>query len=342
MPGVFLLAPGPVFIDPNQQTVHNNATVTASGSAIVTGYGVREIVLVVNVKAAPTGTSPTITYTIQEIDPGDGTTAVGSSTTGTAITSATTQTLVLPLTTTGAVKVSWVVTGSSPSFTQVYATVVSKISTVASGLDSTGTERAMLVDSQGRTVTVDTAGQQAASGYNLITDPVSGSQTSNYTNSVGPANATLSNTTAGYTTLGGLYQFVAPAGGETDYALFAYQVPNGHQLFVQTVTVEAFVAGVKSSTQPTVLQWALATNSDAVSLATGAPHPPIRFPIGSQNAAKSASLGDTFAPGIVYAPGTPLSILANRYFHVILRIPVGNATPGQLIRGSVTVGGYFE
>ena len=37
MPGVFLLAPGPVFIDPDQQTVHNNAAVNADGEEVYTG-----------------------------------------------------------------------------------------------------------------------------------------------------------------------------------------------------------------------------------------------------------------------------------------------------------------
>ena len=137
MPGVFLLAPGPVFIDPNQQTVQNNATVTASGSTIVSGFGVRDIILVVNIKAAPTGGSPSITYSMQEIDPGDNATPVGSMVTGEAITTGpTTQILQLPLTLTGVVEVSWTVTGASPSFTEVYATVVTKITTVDSGYDS--------------------------------------------------------------------------------------------------------------------------------------------------------------------------------------------------------------
>jgi len=47
----------------------------------------------------------------------------------------------------------------------------------------------------------------------------------NYANSAAPASATLSNTAAGYTTLGGQFQFAAVAGAETDYALFAYTVP---------------------------------------------------------------------------------------------------------------------
>ncbi len=343
MPGVFLLAPGPVFIDPNQQTVQSNATVTTSGSSIFTGFGVREITLVINIKNAPTGTGPSITYSLQEIDPGDGLTAVGTSVTGTAITTAATQILSLPLTLTGAVKVTWTVTGITPSFTGVYATLVTKISTVDSGIDASNVERPLLVDSSGRTVVASAPVAQAAQGLSLIVDPSTGLQSSNYTNNTAPSNATLSNVTAGYTTLGGLFQFVAPAGAETDYALFAYQVPSPYHLYVDTVSVDTFVSGVKSSTAATVLQWALAANSSAVSLATGPPNPPIRFPLGTQQAPKSASVGDSFLPGpVVYEPDTPIVVNPTRYFHVILRVPIGHATPGQILRGTVTVEGYFQ
>jgi hypothetical protein len=344
MPGVFLLAPGPVFIDPNQQTVQSNATVTTSGSTIYSDFtGVREIVLVINITNAPTGTTPSLTYTLQEIDPGNGTTPVGSSVTGTALIAAGTQILTLPLTLTGSVEVSWAIAGTTPSFTGVYATLVTKISTVSSGKDSSGTELPLLVDSYGRTIIATAPEGQAAAGLSLIVDPSTGNQSANYTNSTGPSNATLSNTAAGYTTLGGLFQFVAPAGAETDYALFAYQVPVGYHLYVDSVSISAFIAGVKSSTTATVLEWAMAANSSTVSLATGPPNPPIRFPVGVQQAPKSSSLGETFLPGpIVYEPDTPIIVNPTRFFHVILRVPIGNATIGQLVRGSVMVEGYFQ
>lgn len=343
MPGVLPLAPFPVFIDPNQQTVQSNATVTTSGSAIYTDFsGVREIVLVINIKNAPTGTLPTIQYTLQEIDPGDGVTPVGSSVMGQVLGNIGTQILTLPLTLTGSVEVSWTVGGTTPSFTGVYASLVTKITTVSSGEDSSGVEHPLLVDSSGRTVVIEQSSAQAEAGFNLIADPTSGAQTSNYTNSTPPANATLSNTTAGYTTLGGLFQFVAPAGSETDYALFAYQVPLGFTLYVDSVSVDSFITGAQSSTSATLLQWALAANSSAVSLATGPPHPPIRFPIGMQNAPKSAVVGDPFSPPVEYEPDTPIVVLPGRYFHVILRVPVGNATRPQVIRGFVTVEGFFD
>jgi hypothetical protein len=50
--------------------------------------------------------------------------------------------------------------------------------------------------------------------------PVAMTQSANFVNSTGPVSATLSNTAAGYTTLGGQFQFAAVAGSEVDYALF--------------------------------------------------------------------------------------------------------------------------
>lgn len=185
--------------------------------------------------------------------------------------------------------------------------------------------------------------QVAGAGRASSIDPSTLAQSANYTNNTAPVSATLSNTAAGYTTLGGLFQFAAVAGAETDYALFAYQVPTGFQLYVWTITITAFITGAQSTTQPTLLQWAIAANSSAVSLATGSPNPPIRTPIGMQQANKTANIGDPFNPGtITYAPRTPIVVNSGKYFHIILRIPISNATTNQIIRGSCTVEGYFE
>jgi hypothetical protein len=101
-------------------------------------------------------------------------------------------------------------------------------------------------------------------------------------------------------------------------------------------------ASVNNST-PTVLQWAVAANSNAVSLATGAPSPPIRVPIGIQSIAKGSVSGDAYSPGVlVYNPRTPLVIFPGRYLHVIVRVPVGVATTHQTVRGTCTIEGYFE
>ena len=132
-------------IGANQYTVQSNATVTASGSTIIStnDFGTQQINLIVNIVNAPTGTTPTITYTIQEIDPGNQTTTMGNSATTKSITAAGVYTAELTYTSSNVIKVSWTVTGTTPSFTGVYATVVtkstpapSKIATYSAGIRS--------------------------------------------------------------------------------------------------------------------------------------------------------------------------------------------------------------
>jgi hypothetical protein len=114
-------------LDTYQQVVHTNATITASGSSVVAmNFGHKETSLVINVTAAPTGTTPSITYSIQEVDPGNGTTTITAAKTGAAITALGVQILTLPVTYGGDIIVTWTVTGTTPSFTGVYATLVNK------------------------------------------------------------------------------------------------------------------------------------------------------------------------------------------------------------------------
>lgn len=172
-------------------------------------------------------------------------------------------------------------------------------------------------------------------------------QTANHTNSTSPTSATLSNTVAGYTTLGGRYQFAAVGAAATDFALFAYQVPAGYQLVVTGIRITAMNTGVAVLITPTVLDWGLGINSSAVSLATADSPPttwaPRRIPLGMQGFTV-AQLAGTPAPDIVVtSPQGPLAVVdAGRFLHVILQCPVGTATVSQVIRGDVHIIGYFE
>lgn len=175
-------------------------------------------------------------------------------------------------------------------------------------------------------------------------------QTANNVNSTVPATATLSNTAAGYTTLGGRFLFAAPAGAETDYALFAYlnTVPTtaitGRNLVIRGVWIETFNAVVATATTPTVLEWSLGVGSTAVSLATtdgAATRAPRRIGLGSQSFLVGALAGansercdvNLDAP-VVVEPGT--------YMHIILRVPYGTATATELFRGMVGINAYWE
>lgn len=179
------------------------------------------------------------------------------------------------------------------------------------------------------------------------------SQTATWTNSAAPASATLSNTAAGYTTLGGIFQFAAVAGAETDYALFGYQVPAGSvtqpgkNLLIRGVRIEAFNSGAAVATTATTLMWALGVGSSAVSLATAdsltaAGRAPRRIPLGVQWIPVAGVIGQAFDKAIDVNLDAPILAPAGTFVHIILRIPVGTATASQVIRGIVQINGYFE
>ena len=177
-------------------------------------------------------------------------------------------------------------------------------------------------------------------------------QSGNYANSAAPASATLSNTAAGYTTLGGQFQFAAVAGAETDYGLFAFQVPaaaaagGNRNLVIRGVRIEAFNMGAASATTPTLLQWALGVGSTGVSLATAdsltaGTRAPRRIALGVQSIPIGTAIGGNVAP-IDVNLDAPLYVAAGTFLHVILRMPVGTATAAQIIRGTVLINGYYE
>lgn len=172
----------------------------------------------------------------------------------------------------------------------------------------------------------------------------------NYANSAAPASATLSNTAAGYTTLGGQFQFAAVAGAETDYALFAFQVPaqsatnQGRTLLVRGVWIDTTNTGAAVAGTETILQWSVGYDSSAVSLATAdaaAAKARRVVPLGIQSFAIGAAIGAQ-AIRISQAFAQPLPVYAGNYFHVILKMPRGTATASQVIRGVVGVDATWE
>jgi len=181
---------------------------------------------------------------------------------------------------------------------------------------------------------------QAGMNYGSLTSPTAFTQNANYANSAAPTSATLSNTAAGYTTLGGQWQFAAVASAETDFALFAIQIPAPYAFVVTGVKISAWNNVVAVATTGTVIEWGLAFNSSAVSLATAAPYTPMRKKIGAHSWAVAAPVGALGGPDVqwngieVVQPG--------RFFHIIAKIPLGTATATEIFRGTCTVEGYFE
>jgi hypothetical protein len=185
----------------------------------------------------------------------------------------------------------------------------------------------------------DFATVQASIEKGASSHPFSGSQLAAWANSAEPANATLSNTAAGYTTLGGKFQFAAPAGAVTDFCLFGFTVPAPANFYITGVNINAWNIGAAVATTPTLLTWGLAVGSTAVSLATATV---MRRGLGSMSFPIGAVIGATADREIDRQFATPILCPSGRFVQVILRIPVGTATASQVIAGMVNFDGYFE
>lgn len=177
----------------------------------------------------------------------------------------------------------------------------------------------------------------AAQHRGFMDNPFTGAQLHTWANSAEPANATLSNTAAGYATFGGKFQFAAPAGAVTDYALFGFQIPSPANLLLTGVDIETWNTGAAVATTPTLLTWAIGAGSTAVSLATASV---TRVGLGAQSFPVGAAIGAK-AERISKQFRTPIFVPAGRWLHVILRIPVGTATASQVIAGMVNLEGHF-
>jgi hypothetical protein len=186
----------------------------------------------------------------------------------------------------------------------------------------------------------------AANGDSCVQAP-SGStvgQTANYSNSAAPSSASLSNTAAGYNTLGGQFQFAATAGAETDYLLFSYTCPVGKTLVIRGVWIDSVNTGAAVATTATLLQWAVAVGNTADNLTTSdaaTAKSPARVGLGFQSFPVGAAIG-VQANMIDKNFDAPLVINSNERFQILLKMPVGTATASQIIRGIVGVNGYFE
>lgn len=184
---------------------------------------------------------------------------------------------------------------------------------------------------------------QSGMHYNSLTSPTAYSQNANYANSAAPASAALSNTAAGYTNLGGQFQFAMVAGAETDYALFGFTNPSPYSLYVRGISITTWNTGAVSGTNASLFQWGYAANSSAVSLATGAPNPPMRGVIGAQGMLTGTPIGDMANPPTLQRLfQTPISVDPGKLFHIILKVQLGTATASQIIRGVCDIDGFFE
>ena len=185
-----------------RQIVFNGLTaITSSGSSTVsTDFGNKEVTLFINITAAPTGTLPTIQFTIQEVDPGNEVTVVGTTKTGAVLNAIGTQILTLPVTYGGSIQVTWAVTGTGgPSFTGLYATLVNK-GTSPAIYDQAGNGPAAVKAASTAAVATDPALVVAISPNNPITVGAASDVTA--TGALGALNAAVSVTHPGLMAVG--------------------------------------------------------------------------------------------------------------------------------------------
>lgn len=146
------------------KTVLKSATVTASGSDVVRGILGQEIGLFWNIAGPVTGAGATVTFTVAEVDPTDETTVLGYSVSSPPITAAGSGRVSLPFALSPTVKVSWTVSGSSPSFGGTSVTLTSKAaSSVMTG--SVGVTGPVRVDQVGITGYVQVTGPVGVTGH---------------------------------------------------------------------------------------------------------------------------------------------------------------------------------
>lgn len=196
-------------------------------------------------------------------------------------------------------------------------------------------------------------GQSSISAPDGQAAVAAGTQTANMVNITAPASATLSNTTAGYATLGGQFQFLAVTGAETDYALFAYLNPlgtmtvPGKNLIITGVKIDTFNTVVAVATTPTVFQWSIGIGSTAVSLltadsVTAGTRAARRLGLGIQAMPVGTAVGGMADRTIDTRFTSPLMVEPGCYCHIILKMPISTATATRVMRGLVTINGYFE
>lgn len=102
-------------------------TITANGNGIHRDEAVSQVVLFWSITGAITGTSPTIQFTMQEVNPLDEVTPIGQQITSQTINSVSAGNMSLDLVNSPVILISWTVGGINPSFESVSLSTVAKM-----------------------------------------------------------------------------------------------------------------------------------------------------------------------------------------------------------------------
>ncbi len=169
-------------------------------------------------------------------------------------------------------------------------------------------------------------------------------QLANYTNNAAPTTRTPTNTTAVETTLGGHISWnnagTSFAASDTlDLVLFGYQNITPYQMCITDLIIDTINLGAANGATEYALEYFIAVNSTAISLATATY---TRQVLGFQSLAAAGVIGARFAPRISDNYQSPIIIEAGRFLVIGARVLSGTATASQVIRTVCTPKGYFK
>ena len=182
-------------------------------------------------------------------------------------------------------------------------------------------------------------------GKHLWNNPFTAfNQLANYTNNTIPTQRVPSNTVAGESTLGGMVSWANGANSfassdTVDFLLFAYQNVSPYQMVITDLMVDTLNLGAANGASPYTLQYFMAVNATAASLATATYS---RQVLGNQSIAAAALNGATADKRFSDNFQSPPVVEAGRFFAIGVRILSGAATAGQVIRTTVAPKGYFK
>lgn len=180
-----------------------------------------------------------------------------------------------------------------------------------------------------------------------LTSPTAYTQLEAYTNNAAPTTATPSNTAAASATLGGVVGWSNGANSfaasdTLDLIIFGAAVPSPYGLVLTGIRIDSINLGAANGAAIYAVQWFLAVNSSAVSLATGTPYFPMRKALGFQTLGNAAAIGTAFAP-VIDMNFSPIYVFPGRFVVVGARvIGASAATASQVIRTAASLRGYFE
>lgn len=365
-----------LYSDPNgdRRTIHNDATITANGSTVLTWVGHSEWYLIINIKNAPTGTTPTLQFTIEEVDPIDQTTVVNTlyNFTSDVFTAAGVGIVEIPELQSDTLKISWTVGGSSPSFTGVNVTfcghgpgnaiegqaeegtVIHDAPVPIAGVDKNTLIRSLKVADDGSLIVAPTGSDQVngfSPGYVQLGGGTSGSLNSvratPYTSPTTNAQRSVSSSSASDTSAG--------TGART--VRITYYNQTGAGPFTEVVTLNGTTSVDTVATDicfieklVVVTSGSLTYNAGTITLhdATGGGGSPIGT-IGVGNIV--AGIGDnrTLWAHHYVPPGITTSITsmlvgasASAIFHLRVKDPTMAAAPDIVVSGLITVSASFQ